>query len=566
MNYGHFFSLDYESSSLQDGIVFYYYRGIEDKDKKGNNDHSSRFPIYLTISKESIDFRIHYYNDVHQEFEASHVHNIILSLPISTNLEIKDRLTDTIAEAYYTDFPSKSKGNLNRHYLFNLVNSFTKDSNSNTYSDSNVFNIYNEKGKFQSKIVEDYEVKESFIRKLILDFIFDLEHSKIFQTSQYYEYIFIKLKENFFFNALSNKANFYYHKALARERLNKVIDDESLTFYKEQLLKVETEWAKYIRHPNSDEVFHSSGGWFNHPEKEMDDIYIIQDKKERKVKSINEDSILSSKWYIRRYAFQNVIIGECNKTIWPILSTSVTIFSLSILLTFFSSNKDYSCIQLFSSCIQFFSLALLLLFIVFLVIKHFTGKSYFFGVHIFIPRLFIAIVAGWVSIFLDTDMLGFNSSDNKNVNKVILSSKSNSFNFQLENSQNTNPTTYEKFINSKPKMFTLLFILFTSVVFFVYYQIGKYNPYWTPTYQRRGRLYINRIKRTLFFCAVGFIYSYMIGRGLYILFNSEGKICADFWIFFQPLTSEFLLYTCITMFIGIFIQLTFDEKPMTEEL
>jgi hypothetical protein len=37
-----------------------------------------------------------------------------------------------------------------------------------------------------------------FIRKLILDFMFDLELTKVFQTSPHYEHISVKLKENYF--------------------------------------------------------------------------------------------------------------------------------------------------------------------------------------------------------------------------------------------------------------------------------------------------------------------------------------------------------------------------------
>ncbi|MDR2026659.1 MAG: hypothetical protein LBQ01_03755, partial [Prevotellaceae bacterium] len=67
-----------------------------------------------------------------------------------------------------------------------------------------------------------------FIRKLILDFLFDLEHTSVFQNSPYYEHISVKLKENFFFNALANKAMYYYYREIAKE-----YTDEKIFEFKE---------------------------------------------------------------------------------------------------------------------------------------------------------------------------------------------------------------------------------------------------------------------------------------------------------------------------------------------
>src|SRR5690606_1117324 len=108
MNYGRFFSLDHESSLFQNGIAVYYYREVKDQKNNDTDDLSSKFPIYLTISKQSLDFRAHYYSNINEEPYHTHLHNLILSLPISTNLEIKDRLTEVLTEAYDTNFPNNS--------------------------------------------------------------------------------------------------------------------------------------------------------------------------------------------------------------------------------------------------------------------------------------------------------------------------------------------------------------------------------------------------------------------------------------------------------------------------
>lgn len=51
-----------------------------------------------------------------------------------------------------------------------------------------------------------------FVRKLFLDFLFDLEHSDVFENIALYDDIYIKLHKNFLFNAIANKAEYYYQR------------------------------------------------------------------------------------------------------------------------------------------------------------------------------------------------------------------------------------------------------------------------------------------------------------------------------------------------------------------
>ncbi|MDR1897955.1 MAG: hypothetical protein LBR10_14315 [Prevotellaceae bacterium] len=286
MNYGKFFRLNNNKSDIGNGIaVFDYIQMLDTKNKNG----IPKYPIYLTITKDGIDFRIHYYDETPQ----IHIHNIILSLPLSANLDIKDGLTSSLVEGWETTFPTNE-----HNYLHPLVvKSYPSDSLS-------YFNLkcFNNEG--------DKEDNQNFIRKLILDFMFDLEQTKVFQTSPHYEHISIKLKENYFFSALAAKANFYYYRGL----LDELVKEKSI--YAEYCLKAEKQWTKAIRSAKANANFNGyRDHWFDDPEKEMDSVYDndtikqIEDfaiKNDNKLKEeIEKSRNLTSKWYMERFRWES---------------------------------------------------------------------------------------------------------------------------------------------------------------------------------------------------------------------------------------------------------------------
>jgi len=70
------------------------------------------------------------------------------------------------------------------------------------------------------------------------------------------------------------------------------------------------------------------------------------------------------------------------------------------------------------------------------------------------------------------------------------------------------------------------------------------------------------LAETIISGGIAFIYSYLIGK----LIDSVFQFKTDAHLVFlgEPLPKDFFLYTLFAMFIGVFIQLTFEEKPMTE--
>jgi hypothetical protein len=268
MNYGNFFKLNNKKSDLSNGITCYDYIWLCDE---SNND-LSKFPIYVTISKDSIDFHAHYHNN------DNHLNNTILSLPLSANIDIKDGLTGALVEGWKTNYPQyENDGN---NYLYKKLEDVTlkNEMKGFFYADLLQFNKVSQgKNTDTLSIVEEAREKikkengkpyrfSKFIRKLILDFLFDLEHTKVFQTSSHYEYISVKLKENFFFSALAAKANFYYQRKIMMENQGNI----DIEYY----LKAEKEWTKCIRSLKAQTNFNSSKGkWFDDPEIEMDRVY-----------------------------------------------------------------------------------------------------------------------------------------------------------------------------------------------------------------------------------------------------------------------------------------------------
>ena len=369
------------------------------RDDKHNN--LLEFPIYVTINNDSIDFHAHFhdiYKDQDNKEQIKHLHNTILSLPLSANLDVKDGLTEELIKGWETDFPRFDDGGSN--YLYDLVETAIIDDNEIglCYADLKIFNWDKEKKTNEQKsIIEEAkdEIRKSnyytekkrrknnykdislshdffpfknIIRILILDFLFDLEHSKVFQNSSYYEYISVKLRENFFFNALANKAKYYYYREIAKEDNIENQEKYKIEFFLNNfLLHSEDQWIKSIINPRSDKDFTLKiGEWFDYPEKEMAKIYengainaiqlydtIKQKQKDERSKikaKIKKMSGNVSKWQLGKFDFANAyknirysfgihfflirLLG-CIATAWITLS-----FSQSIINSF---NNIYIC-------------------------------------------------------------------------------------------------------------------------------------------------------------------------------------------------------------------------------
>ncbi len=198
MNYGYFFALDHESSDLGLGITVFNYKPVKvgDNDYE-NNPGSPRYPIFCSFRKDGAYFYIHY--------DIDDVHSLgpILKLETSTDDMTRDRLTKVITESYSTEYQAEKIDKYIPHEV-----------------DSKVGGLY------YSNLEQFTEGKNiPIIRKIILDFMFDMEHTEVFRNSPHFNTIYSNLHRNPLYHAIVAKAEYYYQRKYANENIQEDKDE-----------------------------------------------------------------------------------------------------------------------------------------------------------------------------------------------------------------------------------------------------------------------------------------------------------------------------------------------------
>ena len=425
MNYGRFFRLNQSLSKVVDGVAIYDY--IELPAYFGpseENEMSPKYPVSVTITSDSVRFRLHYsvykvetdlnseygysVDDIHQTMDGStkgikmaHMEEVIFELPYIN--DATDRLTSTIKELYSTRFPQRIDDNraegLNNsggRFLEQLIRKrFPHKGEGKTDSIENrlyssmrealdklpsysslwlmdlicgdqngqYIDVY-EKG--MDKEGKDYDRNiVGFLRKLLLDFMFDLKHSDVFQNSKYYQTMYSGLMSDFYFSALMHKCEYYYYRDLTEQAIkgngkvkaNEQDEKERIkaitTLYAEELVKAENLWIQDIMNPQAEKDFEYRypgkhkilreflelynftkwPSWFAEPEEEMrrvcftmrdktgkkhicnaDTLVKYLDQNDEKDKSFlklidlkNDNKEKISKWFLKQYDFNDVL-------------------------------------------------------------------------------------------------------------------------------------------------------------------------------------------------------------------------------------------------------------------
>lgn len=290
MNYGRFFEFDFESSRLQEGIAVFNYRWLRDVAGPDRTD-TPHHPVYLTFTSEAVVFNLHYLDvdlDNKRHNKDIHYHNPIIELTLSPNLEITDGLTESLNETYYSEFPIKANDPLRK--IIRESYERERENDSLTFQDN-----YTSLEVFQGETEADYletdnvekKTATHFLRKLILDFLYDFEFTSVFKNLAYYNEVSVKLKENFLFNALMNKTRYYYYRTrLIGSELFSVLDDDqkhpdnerldkNLRFLFQRYEKAEHEWVESIINRKSMEAFHESP-WFEECHEELEQVFAVQ--------------------------------------------------------------------------------------------------------------------------------------------------------------------------------------------------------------------------------------------------------------------------------------------------
>lgn len=524
MNYGRFFNLDTNSSQLVRGLTVFNYRGIKNSGELGKlegNNTRTKYPIYVNFSREGVSFNLHFVkysedNDCNDKKIKpktdreiiGHSNSLILSLPISTNRDIRDNLTRNICEIFKNNFTKPNE----KDSICELVKArwISSEDSLNlmgiTYSSLEVFDI-----NYGNK---EYAIA-AFLRKLLLDFIYDLEHTDIFKNAPYYEIVYEALNSNFLFRSIRNKAEYYYQRKMAsitgvdNARLDGFARD---IFIADNFIEAEKRWVETIADPRAESIFHFSNGWLGSVEEEMNAVYqsarlskiASNDKEELKEKIVkskgmtwrcadfvsnircskqededgklaynkkclsryNKKIIINARialhWYLQKYNFAGILViwnGGRHST-WRL----VLRFFLALLFLSIIAIELTPCDWVINLHVPILiALGLLAVrFIFYCKDRKMLGNVG--GVNVYLPRLLAAVITAWLTLVIGENIFkGF---------------------FDRLHSWGTSS------------------LLILATLLFVYHEIDKLNHYLRIT---------KKIARAVVFVAIAFIYSVLSG-------------------------------------------------------
>lgn len=376
MNSGSFFRLDLETSKVVEGVTLFNYLDLPELDA-GTDE--VQYPVRLVIARDHVTFLVHYYME---DAIPRHTEEVILNLPFAS--PNPEELASVIKHSYNSAFPLSDylRELLTRRYITDnpeyhpiRISQINKDS----YSSLSIWGLINNLDGDQSS----YNIQDTgsqkitkFLRKLLLDFMFDLMHSDVFESSKYYTQMREGLMSDFFFSSIVKKCEFYYNRRRVKNRMKEVLDEHEYllgdsvsmkdksknevleaikVLYAEELKDAESAWVDTIMSPLAEKHFpfspewfenavdrkkhrgfSLSDSWFVNPEEEMNrvmfpldenedkdenEVNLNNEKKERihylnsyelshLIGTENRSSISSqnsriSKWYYRRFDFRD---------------------------------------------------------------------------------------------------------------------------------------------------------------------------------------------------------------------------------------------------------------------
>lgn len=418
MQQGTFFKLD-SNSKLNQGQVIFRYLPVYYKNKKDRSENKNKisFPIYIALKPYSIDFYYHSIdkildNDDEEDKSKNeqHINIRILHIPLSSNLSVKDNLTEILKTSFDCAYP------LGNDYKINLDNIPQYYWNLKEYfSESDYHKII--KRHFPNKKQDIY--KYVYFRKLILDFLYDLEHSYVFENSPHYEEIEVRLKENFFFNAIASKVAYYHNRRLYTQNKN---DRDVKYLYSDKLKPSEAQWLKILQIKQTCQLFWKSRGWFDKVEDEYEKVLFSKKDRFDRFKwqhkltkkdgnNINESAEItkdSIRWFLRRYnfsnAFKTLLYSKDNGILFIITTIFLCLFLFPLIVNseFSEENTDKNI-----SFIVYFSIGSIIGLLIF------TARYWKFLqsiVGLIMPRMIMAISSAWL-IFITTEELLKSSFD-----------------------------------------------------------------------------------------------------------------------------------------------------------
>lgn len=528
MNYGKWFTLDIASSDLGRGISVFNYRGFKFKKKLAEEEYehedgcisTPEYPIYATFSSDGIRFCCHYaLLDANRgNKHIYHQDNMILSLEVSSNTMAEGDLQKRLNEAYSAIYPREKNpiGGKTGKKFFEQFGKQIMQSVEKQETEKNV--TYSSLDIFRLDVKTKNEIKEYnrfVIRKLFLDFLYDFEHTDVFQNSPHYDKVYGILHNDFLFDAIAKKAEYYYQKKLCENVFcntkDHFEDKNYLLANLENHVYAEHHWVECILNPQSDKLFYDSN-WIISTKKELDNVYtsvnscadllekiqMLYDDSETKIielkQIIKSSAEQAHAWYIHKYDLGgslHVLFGDRSPVLWLCLCIPPLFPIARKLLSKRSSIRMVGTIEMF------------------------------------LPRMFAAIFAAWFSLFSFVD-------------RYI--------------SVWQNPISHQNHTSGWITLgiFATLLLMFT----FLYSEIKRKTKYTFEDHKtelsKSTSFEGTILRRVLSIFVIGFEYSAITSIFIYNTTKLGGNLI------------QIIFSILIVMFIGIFVQMIFDDKSVSE--
>ena len=312
MNYGRYFALDLEASCVEEGICVFNYTDLVETRVTGETKISPEYPIFVSITPSAVKFILQYciYKVDNQSFlsfdeavkastdynkiRISHMEEVLIHLPL--NDASGSSISSIVKRLYTSPFPisihkdkenTKSKENKKRKgYIQDLIasryetagsesksgsNSKTntydilqdRDKSNVSYSSLDLWGLMSDSGFILYECVKEEPKYTKVLRKILLDFLFDMIHSDVFKNSVYYDDMYKALTEDFFCKSVIAKSEFYYQRTIINQLYSsKIWSQAEHNIYASYLDKAERDWVECIQDSRSDKEFEYIPQWY----------------------------------------------------------------------------------------------------------------------------------------------------------------------------------------------------------------------------------------------------------------------------------------------------------------
>lgn len=623
MHLGNFFSVD-TSSDFTNGIIYFRYIPVcrKREQRKGSD---SDYPIYLTITASSIIFFIQERrNPDTRNQELIYSHTELFHLPLSTNLRSRDNLRNIIRELF-----NKPVTQL-EHDFYSCRYTEVKDDGTVKCKRPNFDKVPGTYANLKlpengsNKVSESYNHNEKYAvtyRELILDFLFDLEHSQVFKNSPHYEKMEQSLREDLFFSALAAKYDFYYKRKILRVELDTGKLDKAnviKTLYDDYYV-AHNQWLDILCLPQMVRIINEKNNWFEEIEKEQKNVLFPNDdpvKQIRKnnlcysVKSDYKESSLksvfnpedfqdnlqnSTKWFLRRYDFFSSIRialqeGKIRTILNFLFIFLITYFAVKLLTAYNNIPKVDSIDHVYNISIylkyfrilfsiqylDLFLFPLTLIITIVLIVRRSWRRNKILTIGLFMPRTLMAATSAW--LILASSDEGWRTHFDMNIKLALLVGFILSvviFLFMMVEVKNITS-------GKAGSLFRRVLIVFIVGLAYSLVIGTLYTSFTARTILTRsgiaqeyftGNTFKNEnIQTEEFSPETDYFKKFISAEPPNFKKNNAG--CNVMYEYKIPVFNTFLyifpgmliINSCLALFIGIFLQLIFEDKPVTEPL